>query len=373
MKKFLIFIVAAAFVFASVLPAVAQDKSVTISGWATLMTFWDDDDARSKANSTAFDDTDLSWASSGATSFLDFKFKEGPVGGHIRVRPAGDVGDDIAHLYGWWEFGAGTFYVGNAPIPNEKEAALVTRGGASAYGSMSWQSRGQSLQLKFPLGNGTFWVAAIKPSTLAAGSVYSGTADTDVMIPKLEASYDIKFGSFHVYLAGGYQTYDEVNTSNDKEYDISSWFLGTYLSWAMGPFSVNANVWTFENPVEYGYSDALLGAVGNTATDAIYDVDGFGWHVAAKYVVSDKLNFAVGYGNAKYERDNDATVGTSTQGHYEDEQSMWYVNATITLFKNVLMYPEVGVKDYKDKEDPTNGVTEENDTTWYGFKWRIRF
>jgi hypothetical protein len=274
---------------------------------------------------------------------------------------------------------------------------------ADRYGSMSWDSRGESLQVKFPVGPGTLWFAGIIPESdatpyiAATAPLLPGggtqTFSTKVIIPKIEAAYDFKFSNFNLYFTGGWQTYSQLGLQTDNDYDVTSWYVGFYGSWAMGPFSVNANLWTFRNPNEYanvnprGYGATRLGMVGDIATDNSYDTDSYGAHLSASYRLSDRVSFSGGWGLAKWERDNpqilanDGVTVAQAAADIEDEQQTYYIGATITLYRNVLLYIPIRITDLKDYEDKratnaagTTGLTvDEGKETRFGFRWRIRF
>ena len=390
MRKCIIFIIAAAFIAVSVMPAMAQDdKSVAISGWVTQNTAWISQDKEwidAKKGTlpvvapSTDDATNLDWGLSGPTSFIDFRLKQGPVSGHVRVRAGGELGGNVAHLYGTWDFGMGQLIVGNAPVPTNRPAALVTWFPAGGYGAIDFQSRAKGIQGKFPVGPGTLWVALLEPVNDEAGWSNSANAlITETMFPKVSANYDFKFSNFNFTVLGGYQTFNRSDSVTGSDESVDSYLLGLYGSWAMGPFTANLNVYTMQNPNEWadvnpaGFGSTRLGHVGDFATGSSYDVDHWGWHIGIAYTLSDRVRFTGGYGWAEWSRDNPA-FGTVAAADITDEQSTYYIGAQITLYRNVIMYIPIRVSDLSNYEDTIAGIDQdEGKETRFGLRWRIRF
>lgn len=240
--------------------------------------------------------------------------------------------------------------------------------------------------LTFPLGGGTLKFAGLKPSSnTGAVAVVSGaavpTADTDVTIPKLEVSYDVKFGGFNLWVGGGYQTYSEVVTSTDKEYDLDSWGLGIYGSYGFGPVTVNGSIHWMQNPVQYGFSGGgphpsiswvpTATAAYNSTDDGIIDADLVGFHLSAGWKLSDMLTVQAGYGANSFTRDPNSGMGELVER--EDNTAFYYINMPIFAAKGLTITPEIGVRDEDDITSGTGVVTEQGKTTYYGVRWFIRF
>jgi hypothetical protein len=254
--------------------------------------------------------------------------------------------------------------------------------------------------LTFPLGGGTFEFAAVSqgthddfivkvpnpafPADPDAPATLAITNDQDALIPKLEASYDVKFGGFNLWIGGGYQTYKEVVVATDREYDIDAWGLSIYGSYGFGPVTVNLGLSASQNAFEYGFTGAppptlpsvplstAFKASYNSLDDGIIDAELFGWHLSAGWKISDMLTLQAGYGANDFTRDANSSLGEIAQA--EDTTAFYYINMPIFAAKGLTITPEIGVTDESDVTDPLTGVkTDQGKTTYYGVRWFIRF
>ena len=166
MRKCLIFLIAAAFLAVSVMPATAQDDgAVSISGGVMIETFWDNIDStmNDALKKGSFSDTDVTWGIVGPGTSITFQFKKGDISGHIQLRP---FMSGPSQVFGAWNFGAGTLTIGNFNTPFQRPQAALHHLGGNAHwaGNIDFISRNEGLQLTFPLGGGTLKFAAVKPS-----------------------------------------------------------------------------------------------------------------------------------------------------------------------------------------------------------------
>jgi hypothetical protein len=213
---------------------------------------------------------------------------------------------------------------------------------------------------------GGFKLAFLTPQSQSSGyidpvngGVWAG-AETDVTIPKIEASYGLNLGGVSLSLQGGYNTFELVDFLDDEE-DVSAYILALKASYSAGPFSLAGNVYTGENLGNYGIwtvgdSSAGLDVVNND----IRDNDAFGWLIVVGFSANENLKFEAGYGQAEFDMDDAPN---------EDEVAAMYVQAKITFAKGVFITPEIGKIDYKDDMFDAD----EGDTTYYGLQWQIRF
>jgi hypothetical protein len=412
MRKCLIFLIAAAFMVVSVMPASAQDDgAVSISGGVMLQTFWNNVDSTMNniinGGAAPFSDTDVNWSIVTPGTSITFNFKKGDISGRITMRPF--IAPAAQQVWGAWNFGAGTLTIGNfnMPFSNRTQAALHHLGGNAHWaGNIDVASRDQGLMLTFPLGGGSLKFAAMRPSgvaraapsvvTVAAGAP-AATTDTDTVIPKLEASWDVKFGGFNLWIGGGYQTYAEVVGATDKEYDFDAWGIGLYGSYGFGPVTVNASVHRVQNPREYGAginaaphpviafsTGPAWGAAYDSTTDSIVDSDWTGFHLSAGWKISDMLSLQAGWGTNKLEADRNPGAGDTTDN--EDNTQFYYINMPIFAAKGLTITPEIGVRDEDDAKYGSGraatgnipavapgGTLEQGKTTYYGVRWFIRF
>ncbi|MCJ7593615.1 MAG: hypothetical protein MUO52_02445, partial [Desulfobacterales bacterium] len=113
MRKLLVLLVAAAFVFTMALPAMAADKSVDLYGSVRVQTYILDADKEN--NGTAFDDSDLVWSLDDGSSRFGARFKAGDIGANVEIRPRARAANStdgsqglLRQWHATWNFGSGT-------------------------------------------------------------------------------------------------------------------------------------------------------------------------------------------------------------------------------------------------------------------------
>jgi hypothetical protein len=368
MRKLFVVLAALAFVAAFTAPAFAAEWS--FYGHTRLTTFWADEDF---GDFNPFgktddwdDDFDLNHDLQGNTRIgANVKVTDNLVG-----RFEFGVGSDITRRlhYGEYNFGAFKLLVGQTYGPVNMFISSQVFGGDTnmlPYGGV-YGGRNPMVQFKF----GGFKLAFLTPSTRSSGYIdpingvsWSG-AETDVVIPRIEASYGMNFGGLSFSLQGGYQTFDLVNFADDDE-SVDAYILALQASYSAGPFTLAGDVYTGENIDDMGIWCGGDGNAGlyvdlGTGDGDVLDNDAFGFLVVASFSANENLKFEAGYGQAEYDLDDAAE---------EDDVSAYYVNAKITFAKGVFIVPEIGVIDFGDDK---NGA-DEGDTTYYGLQWQIRF
>ncbi len=290
----------------------------------------------------------------------DFEYQEG-LQGNSRIGASVKVSDELTggfeygagvnvrKLYGEWNFGAGTFLVGQTYTPLNMFYSNQVYGsdnGLLAQGGV-YSGRHAMLRLKFA----GFQIAVIAPNT-----TFTGAGTTEVVIPAIEAKYSASFGPVSIAAVGGYQTFEV-----DDNVDIDSFVLGVGGKVKMGPAFIGSNVYYGEN------AGNLIGVSvnGDNAWDdgyAVYngtsvdDNEVLGFLIAAGVTINDMFALETGYSYAQTEFDSASDA---------DEVQAYYVQANITLAPGVFVIPEVGVIDGKESAD--------NEITYFGAKWQINF
>lgn len=343
MRKCLVLAVSVCAVVCWAGSALAADWS--FYGSSRMSTFIDD--VSKERTGTNFDDTDLTWGQQG-NSRLGARVKAGDVTGRFEY----GTGVNLRHLYGAWDFGGGQLLIGHTETPvNIYPANQVwsTDTDMLPFGGI-YDGRRPMIQLSYQ----GLKFALVEPNDKNSPM----GVDTDTMMPKIEASYNMNFGPAAFKLMGLYNTFDAVDAL-DREESVDSYLLGVGFTVAFGAPYIKGDVWFGQNlgnttMWEEGVADALW-----TGTE-ILDTDSMGYLIVAGYKLSDLLTFEAGYGYAQHDRDDFVT---------EDDVSAYYVNATINLAKGVFIVPEVGFIDYGDTPAGTDG----GDNTYYGAKWQINF
>ena len=352
MRKLFVILAAVAFMFAFTAPAKAD---VGISGYIAFMTYMEDIDNVEPTKDTS----DLVWGNDFVCSRLTFAFKEGPFGGLVEIRP--NNGGYLRHWWGTWNFGAGTLGIGQFWTPDFNPI------GTDKYfcGAMSGLGAGGSvrqpmIQLQF----GNFKIAGATPAT--GVPTIAGYTDTETSIPKLMASYNLNVAMVGLKFYGGMNSVEARDPATDATIGVDSYMFGLNATLGFGPLTIKGQVWTAENPLEYGTGSAGDGYLPATATGTtINDVGFMAYGINLAYQVNDAWTVTGGYTAATSDRTD---VGVET----EWESSQYHVNATWRVAKNVYISPEYIVL---DRGDITvgNTTTKQSADSRFGVYWRIKF
>jgi hypothetical protein len=345
MRKLLILLAVCALVGAFSLPAAADvsfyGQVNMTTGFTTLNEDWTGGDS----------DTDLDWALDvPVISQFGARFKNGDVSANVEFNP--DI--DRRHFYGAWNFGAGTLIVGHTWTPTCVPAHTdVYKAGVTPwYGNMVGSVRQPQIGLQI----GSFKLATITPytSTLSVAG-----ADTDVSLPRIEASYNLKAGPASITLFGGFNTY---TIEAADSYTVSSSLVGGTARLGFGAVGVALTVWTAQNLPNGTYAmPTFISASYSAADDEIKNVAAMGYGGSVSYTLSETMKVTGGYFGLTQDVDDvDDT----------DNYNIMYVNLPITLAKGVTLAPEVRVinhpQSYLDGED-------HGSSTSYGAYWAIAF
>ena len=358
MRKLLIVVAAFALVVAYTLPAMADDEW-DFYGSARILTFMETD---SKEVQGTFEDEDFTHDISGSARTIGAHVKAGDIRGRLEL--GGTVNLRLAYAY--WEFGAGKLLVGQDYTP------ICFFPSGMVYGDNSMVSYGASYagrqpQVKLLLMNDALQIALVKPNVK---SVVADPDDTDTSMPKIELAYSLKLGPAALVLFGGMNTSDDVvrTATAETTYSIDSSVFGVGFKIPLGALYVNGDVWVATNPGNYGMAtgSAVSTATVDAAGTGIEDCDAMVYALVVGYKISDMLKIEGGYGFVDGER----TVGALTTSN---EKTFTYVQLPITLAKNVVLTPEVGVIDYGDLEVTGAAAVEQGDTSYWGLRWMINF
>jgi len=261
-------------------------------------------------------------------------------------------------IWGEWNFGGGSLGIGQNYTP------LCMFYSNQVYGADSdllgwggvYSGRQAMLQLKY----GAFKVALTPVNTGTGAGFLTGAVAprTEVSMPAIEASYDLKLGNFGVSLAGGYQTFEATPTAaGSLTYDVDSYVIALGANVNFGAAYLGANVYTGQNASNLIWADgagtAIVASCNATTT---LDNDATGWLIVAGAKINDMFSVEFGY----------AGLSTELDGALIDEDSKsYYAQATINLAPGVAITPEIGVIDY-------DGTLVQKET-YFGAKWQINF
>ena len=361
MKKVFVFLAAAAFMVAFTAPAFAAEWG--FYGHARMSTFWVDEDFGDfnpyGKSADSDDDFDLEHYLQG-NSRIGANVK---VSDNLSGRFEYGTGINLRILWGEYDFGSFKLGVGQHYTPVNIFISNQVFGGDTnmlPFGGV-YSGRRAMVQGQF----GGFKIALVEPTTTSVlgdpvtpGLSYVA-AETDVVLPRIEAAYNFSVGGVSIGLQGGYQTFDVV-AFDDSDESVDSWIGAFTASYNAGPFSLAADVYFGQNIEHMQLWCGGNGSAGFDGVSDILDNDAFGFLLVAGFSANENLRFEAGYGQAEYDLDDSAN---------EDEVAAYYVQATITFAKGVFIVPEIGVIDFKDDQYDRD----EGKTTYYGLQWQIRF
>lgn len=305
---------------------------------------------------TGWNDVDLVDTDEGDDPKYDVQFGEGlyatsKIGAKVKVSDelsgrfeygTKNGNANIRHLYGVWDFGAGTLMVGQSDTPLDvaysNQFANDADLGLGGYGDFD-QGRNPELMLTF----GDLSIAFIDPNF----------EDYDqAVIPMIAACYKAALDMGEFQVAGGYVT-GEVN---DEDVDAFGIALGGNLNF--GAFGMFATVMWAQNAAYMGIDVATTtrGGAPVLSGNDVDDCESMGATIGVNFAVNDMLTLEAGYGYIHDELD-DADVTDMAQSYY--------LQAAITLAPGVTVTPEVGMIDQRE-----TGNTED---LYFGAVWAIAF
>jgi len=291
------------------------------------------------------------------------------------------TGVNVRKLYGEWNFGPGSFLVGQTYTPlnwfysnqiYDSDTDLL------AYGGL-YSGRAPMLRLTF----GGFQVAAVvanhddvvydgKAAPLAeavadatdATSLFDAASNlaalkaskTEIKFPTIEASYSLNMDDFGVQVAAGYNPYELTNDSTT--YDVDAWVVALGANLNIGPGYIQGNVYTGDNAGHIIWIDTVTEGKAVFNGTQVLDNECWGFILVAGAKINDMFSVEFGYGQASTEVD---TLNV------DDEVTSYYGQTTITLAPGVFFVPEIGVV-----ENEVAG-SEVLKMTYASVKWQINF
>lgn len=254
-------------------------------------------------------------------------------------------------LYGEWNFGAGKLLVGHNYTPGTFLGYSGMHGDLGDQGDANMLVAGLAYIGRQPQIRLTFFnaleIAAIENNTAAV--TYTGFADKDFLLPRLEAAYTFRTPIISIRPVAGYQTYKVENRATGDDKTIDSFMLGLGVNLTLGPAYVKMTGSWLQNAGNYGQSQLLVAnnrgvaltnaqLVGGEIKDSVL------WQgtgvVGVRFMPAMGIEAGVGYG--------DATVDTAVGTEASMKGWVYYLQLPITVAKGMQIIPEVGMLDRKE-------------------------
>ena len=344
MKKLFVLFATVALVAAFTLPAAAADDDVWgFYGSARISTWYE-----GTSDKIGDIDTDNFNLNLQGNSRIGANVKHGAVSGRFEY----GTGVNVRILWGEWDFGGGSFGVGQHYTPIDTFYSNQVWGsdeGLLSTGGM-YTGRQPMLQLK---------MAGFKVALLQNAGTDLGTGSEEHPLPKVELSYGFTAGPAAMKFVGAAQTYTIDIVPNGIDESVTSWYTGLGAKFDIGAVALAGDIF-------YGQNIGQLGLYHSTMDDAVVvdrnlqDTDSVGGLLVAIFKATDMLAFELGVGYT--ESDNDSFLG-------KDDEIAYYGNVNITMAPGVYIIPEIGYYDYGDN---SLGL-DEGDMVYAGAKFQINF
>ncbi|NDY74555.1 hypothetical protein DO021_22040 [Desulfobacter hydrogenophilus] len=276
------------------------------------------------------------------------------------------TGVNLRLLYGEWDFGAGKLKVGQDYTPLNwiistqayYDVNLLQVGGVYSH-------RHPQIGLTF----GDFKVAfrslensGRTKTTFVNNNDDAFDGDIQLVIPVIEATYELDFDMVTLIFGAGYSTFEVTDNANGiYEEDVDSYVLALGGQFDMAGFYMKGDVYYGQNAGNLIWISVVDN--GTSPDDGFAQIEGgelldnecLGFSLIAGYRINDTFTVEAGYGYTQTELD-----------HSDDNESAtYYINTTITLAPGVFITPEIGLFDGKDSGDM--------EKLYYGLKWQINF
>ena len=279
------------------------------------------------------------------------------------------TGVNVRKLFGTYTFGGGSqLLVGQTytPLGSHFYSNSVFDGDGDLDGVGQFYN-GRQPMIQWEVGG--FKIAGIK--AVIPADVPNVSA-IDLIIPKLEATYNFKGDAFFVDIGGGFQTFGIDNfVGNDPDVTSYVFVLGGGMNF--GAFYFNLGGHYGQNLGDYGAYGSQLGGLraindnsAQTPSQDTIDNNGFGALGVLGFNVSDSFTIETGYGYEYAELDVDGPLG--------DGESVWqaYINATINIAPGFFVVPEIGYASY-DYAVAAGELDPNPNFLYVGAKWQINF
>jgi hypothetical protein len=312
-------------------------------------------------------DTDLSLAQQGNSRF-GASAQKGMVSGGFEYGTSAN----LRLLYASVPMGGGSLLLGQHYVPVNIFVSNQVAGGDAGMLNYGGLYGGRRAMIKYATGG--LNVALVQPS---APSLSGVSGDADVSLPKIEASYAMKFGNINVKAVFGTQSGSITRSATaataasteysietgaivgtavaataaaaEKSFSVSSQALGLQAGIDLGAAAVKFSYMMATNGGNYGLWMNGGSNVAELESDAVVDAKSSGMLLVGSFKVSDTMGLEGGYGSLT------STAGTT--GAKDDGSSVMYVQLAINMGNGMTITPNYNMWDnMKDGSDAKEGT-----------------
>jgi hypothetical protein len=301
-------------------------------------------------------DTDLSLAQQGNSRF-GASAQKGMVSGGFEYGTSAN----LRLLYASVPMGGGSLLLGQHYVPVNIFVSNQVAGGDAGMLNYGGLYGGRRAMIKYATGG--LNVAFVQPTAASLSGVTA--SDTDVSMPKIEASYAMKFGNINVKAVFGTQSSSITRAATaataasttysidtgaivgtavaataaaaEKTFTVSSQALGLQAGINLGAAAVKFSYMMATNGGNYGLWMNGGSNVAELQTDSVVDAKSSGMLLVGSFKVSDTMGLEGGYGSLT------STAGTT--GAKDDGSSVMYVQLAINMGNGMTITPNYNMWD----------------------------
>lgn len=261
----------------------------------------------------------------------------------------------LTALYGEWNFGTGSFLVGQAEVPAYMGVSGQVYDGDRALEGIGEFNPGERAMIRLTFGD--FQIAAVEQDAQVTSTGGLDDNLTEVKMPSFQVKYTYKGDALSAGVSGAVANFDYGDES------VTSYVVLASLSTSVNRFRFSAQGWFGQNVGNIAPQDTRGDFEGGYAIyegGVIQDVDAWGTALVVQIVLNEIFEFEAGYGYVDLDYGDAVLYGDDT-----DKVQTYYLNMPITLAVGFQIVPEIGVVDYYE--------TGQDEVTYCGAKWQIEF
>lgn len=262
----------------------------------------------------------------------------------------------LRHLYGEYNFGSFKMLVGQT-WTGLVEFSNQTIDGDNGFIGTGLFYDGRLPQLTFKFSNA--YVSFMKPQK--SDPLNIGTGGVDALLPKINLGYRYNNNGIYLHPSFGINisNYNEDFAGEGNDQSVTAMVVSLTAKYTQDMFDVAGQFNYGQNAGDYGIAGCGWKA-GFDGEDVVNVITTAGYGQIG-YKVSEKAKLSAGFGFISQEYDVDDSEA--------DTKSSLFVQAKVTLAKNVWMVPEIGMIDHGDDiYGNAEGVR-----TYFGTKFEMRF